>query len=356
MSNIFIYFVKFVCFVPLNKKTVHKLTFLDDNLLMKKAINLIIMYFVILIAGIAVGTLFYSFYLNVLNFVAGQDLDIWDTDILMESLFFVAITMCFLIFPLLSYYRVRHPGGVPQAITYVLLSIFTMAVLFPATIQLKIKYYDNFPQTTHISHLSGGYFRQSGDKIYYFTKDFVSNPVTGEDTTTIIIDTSENGSVSIEKIKESPDFILYTDADPCKEVLVKNAFTGTINSNKGVFTVLVERAEEAFHKGSIPCIGFMTIALALCLVYAMTSFFNWKLLNAFIIILNSTIILAANAIYQLPVADGIKNALGNNRLMDFFGRYVDEPLLDCFFVILSILFLVVGIVASVVKKHKKKNA
>lgn len=321
---------------------------------MKKAINLIIMYFVILIAGIAVGTLFYSFYLNVLNFVAGQELDIWDTDILIQSLFFVAIAMCFLIFPLLSYYRVRHPGGAPQAVTYVILSIFTMVVLFPATIQLKTKYYDKFPQTTRIAHLSGGYFRQSGDKLYYFTKDFASNPVTGQDTTTVIIDTSENGVVSIEKIKDTPDFPLYKDAEPCKEILVKNAFNGTINSNKGSFTILVERAEEAFHKGWIPCIGFMTIALALCAVYAMTSFFNWKLLNAFIIILNTSIIVFVNGFYQTPAADGIKNALGNNRLMHLLGRYIDEPLLDSFYIILAILFLVIGIIASAVKKHQKK--
>lgn len=321
---------------------------------MKKAINLIIMYFVILIAGIAVGTLFYSFYLNVLSFVAGQELDIWDIDILMQSLFFVAIAMCFLIFPMLSYYRVRHPGGVPQAITYVLLSIFTMAVLFPATIQLKIKYYDKFPSTTRISHLSGGYFRQSGDKLYYFTKDFSSNPVTGEDTTTVIIDTSENGIVSIEKIKDTPDFPLYKDAEPCKEVLVKNAFSGTINSNKGGITVLVERAEEAYHKGLMHCIGFMSIALALCAVYAMTSFFAWKLLSTFTIILNTVIIIFVNGFYQMPAADGIKNSLGNGRLMTWFGRYVDDPLLVSFYIILSVLFIVLGIVSSAVKKHHKK--
>lgn len=323
---------------------------------MKKAINLIIMYFVILLAGILIGTMFYSFYLNVLNFVAGQELDIWDTDILMKSLFFVSIAMCFLIFPLLSYYRVRHPGGIPQAITYILLSIFTMAVLFPATIQLKIKYYENFPQTTRITHLSGGYFRQSGDKLYYFTKDFVSNPVTGEDTTTVIIDTSENGIVSVEKVKESSDFILYKDAEPCKEILVKKAFSGIITSNKGIFTVLVERAEDAFHKGLLPCIGFMTIALALCSVYAMTAFFNWKLLNTFTIILDTVIILIANAFYQTAGADGIKNSLGNTRLMNWLGHYFDEPLLDSFFVILAILFLIIGIVSSIVKKHKRKNA
>lgn len=322
---------------------------------MKKAINLIIMYFVTLICGILIGTLFYSFYLNVLNFVAGQKLEIWDADILIESLFYVAVAMCFLIFPILSYYRSRHVGGVPQTITYILLTILTIAVVFPASIQLQKKYYDKFPQSNRITHLSGNYFRQNGDKVYYFTRDFISNPVTQENTTAIIIDTSESGKVMIEEVEDTPDFELYEAAKPFKEILAKKAFEGSVvSTGRGNISTLVNKANEAYDKGFSFCLGFLSVALAFASIYAMTAFFQWKLLNAFLIIVNSCVFIGVMGFYATPGADKIRNALENNRLMDWCKGYVDDPALVCFYVLIAIIFTVVGIVNSAVKKHKKR--
>lgn len=313
------------------------------------------MYFAILILGLLVGTLFYSFYLNVLNFVAGQTLEIWDADIIIESLFYVAIAMCFLIFPILSYYRARHPGGIPQTITYIVLSAITILLLFPATIQLQKKYYDKFPQSNRITHLSGNYFRQTGDKVYYFTRDFITNPVTGDNTTAIIIDTTENGKVEIQEVEDTPDFELYTAAKPFKEILAKTAFEGSSFSNgRGYITTVVNKAREAFDKGFSFCLGFMAIILAFASMYALTSFFQWKLLNAFVIILNSWLFISAMGFYATPAADGLRNALENNRIMDWCKGYVDDPALICFYVIISIVYIITGIVNSAVRKHKKK--
>lgn len=327
---------------------------MDDNQRMKKAINLIIMYFLFLLGGIVIGTLFYSFYLNVLKFVAGQQLDIWDVDVLIQSAFFVATAMCFLIFPFISYYRIRHTGGISQTITYIILTIFTVVVLYPATIQIKKKYYDSFPKGSNISHLSGGYFRQSGDKIYYFTKDFISNPVTGGDTTTIIIDTAENGTVSIEKIKDTPDFPLYEDAKPCKEILVKNAFADTISTEKGGITVLVEKAETAFDKGLSHALGFAAVFLVLAAIYSVTAFFQWKLIDAFLLILNTGIVVLSMGYYTSPAGDKIRMSLESNRLMTKLGNYFDDPALMCFYVIFALILIILGIVSYCVKKHKKK--
>ena len=44
---------------------------------MKRAIKLIILYILLLTFGIALGVAFYSLYLNVQNFVAGSQLDIF---------------------------------------------------------------------------------------------------------------------------------------------------------------------------------------------------------------------------------------------------------------------------------------
>lgn len=321
---------------------------------MKKAINLIIMYFLFLVAGIVIGTLFYSFYLNVLNFVAGQKLDIFDVDVLMKSLFFVSIAMCFLIFPIISYYRIRHLGGISQTVAYIILTVFTIMVLYPATIQIKKKYYDSFPQGNNISHLSGGYFRQSGDKIYFFTKDFISNPVIGENTTTVIIDTSENGIVTIDKVEDTPDFPLYEDAKPCKEILVKNAFAGTISTQKGGISVLVEKAETAFEKGLSFALGFAIIILTMASMYAVTAFFQWKFINVVLLIFNSGIVILSMGYYSSPAGEKIRMALESNKLMMNLHNYIDDPALICFYLIFSLVMIITGIVTYCVKKHKKK--
>ncbi len=322
---------------------------------MEKALKLFLMYLLLLFTGIILGTLFYSFYLNIQGFVAGQQLELFSLDTLINSLFYVSVIMCFLIFPLVSYYRIRHLGGIIQNISYILIVLLTFAVILPAILQIKKTYYYEHPAGNNISHLSGGYFRTSGDKVYYFTRDFYSNPVTGEDTTTVIIDTAENGKVSIEHVKESPDFELYKDAAPYKEVLVKKTFGNYGNILTDSVSILEERAEKAFSSGLTFYLGFLSAGLAFACIYGVTRFFKWKLLNAFLIIFNSILIFLTQSFYFSPYADRLKNSIGQSRVMLFLEDYMEAPVLVCFYLILSLAFVVMGIVTDLIIKHKKKK-
>ena len=321
---------------------------------MKKALRLILMYFILYISCTLLGTLFYSFYLTVLNFVAGQKMDLFVFETLMDSLFIVAIAMCFLILPFLSYYRIRHVGGFLQTVAYILMVVLTFAALLPGVLHFRNVFYDNYPTTNKFSHLSGGYFRESNDKVYYFTKDFSSNPITG-DTTTIVIDTSENGTVTVEKVPDTPDFPLYQDAAPFKEILAKQAFGNGMFGTQGLIKGLVDDAIFSFSRGIKYYLGFILVGLALASIYGITQFFNWKLLNAFFVIVNTVLILIANTFYYSSAAEGLKSSLGRNKLIVSLNKILDEPILSCFYLIFTILMVVIGIVAMIVKKHKSKK-
>ena len=98
---------------------------------MKKAINLIITYLLLLFIGWILGSVIYSIYLNSLNYVSGNRIKFFSLTDLVQSGIYVAYCLIFFICPVISYYRGRHPAGISQTIAYVLICLFTWGVLFP---------------------------------------------------------------------------------------------------------------------------------------------------------------------------------------------------------------------------------
>ena len=78
---------------------------------MKKALKLFVIYLIVLITGTVLGTVLYSFYLNLLGFIAGREIKFFTDQELFKSAFYVMFCMLLLVLPLISYYRIRHPGG-----------------------------------------------------------------------------------------------------------------------------------------------------------------------------------------------------------------------------------------------------
>lgn len=319
---------------------------------MKKAIRLIVMYFIFYIVLTLLGTLFYSFYLSILSFVAGRKLNILEVGNLLQSLLYVSILMCFLIFPFLSYYRIRHVGGIFQTLAYVLLVLFTYLIFLPGLVNMKKNCAQKYPVVNTTYPLTGGYFRESNGKIYYFTKDFISNPINNTDTTTIIIDTAENGEVSVEKLKDYPEFQLYQAAKPFREVLIKETFSSEMLSKYISFDIIVQKTINSLEKGRSFYLGFISIGLAFGAIYAVTTFFKWRLLNTFLIIINSFVIVGLSNFYSSPHADGLKKLFGGGKLITALQKNTDEPILTCIYVLFSLIVIIIGIIVSIVN-HKK---
>ena len=189
---------------------------------MKKALNLFGMYFLFFISGTIAIAIIYSFYIDIQNYVAGSEIKFFSNVDMINSLFTALYYMIILICPLVSYYRIRHPGGIWQFIFYVLICLITWVVLLPCLYFAEDFCYKRLPHQTKEVTLSKNYFRQLDNKIYYFIDDFNISEADSktEETTAVIIDTDENGKVKYKNIKNDKLLDLIKKAAPYNELLV----------------------------------------------------------------------------------------------------------------------------------------
>ena len=322
---------------------------------MKKALKLALIYLIILIIGTVLGTILYSFYLNLLGFVSGRDITFFSDDELFKSLFYVIPCMLIFIIPVISYYRIRHPGGVLQLIVYIVLCALTCAVIMPASFKLQDFCNRKFSFSSTTESLSPNYFRKVDDDVYFFTKEFESTSAgRAAESTAIIIDTSEYGEVEFRTIGDYPNLDINRKALPFREIQLKNIFGDGENPVYINFPILISMISGAYWGGLSHLLTLLSFVLLLCSLYGITNFFDWRLLNAIMIFIITALILCFNSIYFMPMFEPIKNRLTNNGFFTAFGRVVNEPLLFTINCIFALLFIITGIVNFAVRKHAKK--
>ncbi len=322
---------------------------------MKKALKLALVYLVFLIVGIVVGVLLYSLYLNLISFIAGRDIVFFKDAELFQSVFFVIPCMLIFIIPVISYYRIRHPGGVFQLVVYIMLCVVTWAILMPLSLKLKDFCSRRFTFETEREYLSPDYFRKVGDDVYYFTREFESTGPEGvAEAPAIVINTSEYGDVSSRKLGDYPGFALNKKALPYREIQLKNIFEAEDNPIPMDLQLLISKISNAYSGGLRGLLLLFSLALIISSLYAMTNFFDWRLLNAVMIFISMIIILSVNSIYYTPVFDSLKARIMDNGVFRALKEVVSEPILfilNCFF---ALLYITCGIVKFALRKHAKK--
>lgn len=322
---------------------------------MKKALKLITTYFLLLLCGLLFGTIIYSFYLNVLNFVAGNDIVLFSISELARAGIYVAYCMVFLICPVISYYRVRHAAGFSQTIAYVIICLFTWGLLFPGIILIN-KVYDKYNDSDNTrTFLSQGYFRPGDEHVYFFTKDFSENKNHMYDTVGVVIDTTDDGIVTVENVSDDYKMELKQLAYPYKEIQVKQSFFMRGNTVPITFSTLIYEGKKSFGKGIIPYISFLSLALLISVLYIFSNFFEWRLLNTTVIFVFTSVILSVNSIYFSTSFDFIRNKISSIGFFETLSKYMDNPLLVCTNLFLTIIIIVVWIVHTAIKNHKNKE-
>lgn len=320
-----------------------------EFMFMKKALRLVLMYFLLLIFGTALGVVFYSLYLSLQNFVVGNEIIFFDKHNLINVAFVIGECMLLFICPLLIYLRISNKGGVGQFIAFVFLALLTWGIAYPSVIYYEGKV--SYKIETKNENLSGGYFREAGDKVYYFTTDYNGNPYV--DTTTVIIDKSEKGTVEIEELKYTPDFILYKNSAPYRDILIKNSFESNVSFKILDFSVIKQNAALAMAKGWTFWLGFLSLGLIICSLYGAAVMFNWRLINTTFLVFSTACILFVNSNYYNPVFQSfISPYIDNNKFFIFLSKYIDAPLLVLVNVLFSLIFIVVGIVRFAARKKK----
>ncbi len=321
---------------------------------MKKAINLILAYIFFLILGIIIFTLFNIMNMSVQSFIAGREIRFFVQERIIASFFKASFICICIICPCIAYYRIRHPGGILQALSYIIICGITWFILFPCVHKLEYSYSQKHQSYENEKILSAGYFRRSGNKIYYFKNEFTEVYENRKETNVIIIDLEEDGKISSRPIVNSPYFELNRTAAPFSDVLIKQNF----EENRRVsfsFNNIIEYGRNALNKGITFYLGFISMALIVCCLYAMTGFFEWKLLNSCFLIVSTAFCYFLNSFYFSEFLSFIVNRLSSYSFIKMLANYFDNPLLVIVNVIFAFLFIIMGLIRMIVKKHKAKN-
>ena len=308
---------------------------------MKKAFGLVLTYFLFLIIGTAIGMFFYYVYLNIQSSVAGLPFEFFKKEDLLRVLFYVL--GCFLLFacPAMVYVRISNKGGILHFIFFIILSCLTWGVFFFFFGHFEKKVSYDTKDSSKI--LTQGYFRQNGDKIYYFTNDYNKNPYL--DTTAIVIDTTPEGGVDVEQIKPSRDFILFRDSAPYSDILIKKTFGQSDSQPIISFAMIMERAMNSFEKGWTFFLAFLSLGLLLASLYGTADLFRWRLLHTGFLMIMTFCVLAAHTLYYHPVFTSFRRQYINGKgFFIFLAKYMNEPLLVLVNVVLSLIFIIIGIV------------
>lgn len=316
---------------------------------MKKAFKVIGFYILGFIAILLIGTAFYIAYLNVLHFSAGKSQFLFSKDLLVKAFFYVALCACILVCPLVTVFRIRHKGGLSQLISYIILCAVTWGILFPFFIG-RANNSDILAAEPKVA--SAGYFRSTSDQVYYFTKDFQQD---GQSVQSLVITPSEQNAVELKEIKPTQDFVLFEQAKPYNDIFTKQAF-----EKKGIasffnFRLIIEQAVDSLAKGWNYWIFFLSIALALCSVYGISNFFNWRLLNTVSVMFMSFIILVCNTMYFSPSFELFRMKHLTGGLFESLGNAMNNPPLVLFNLLISIICIVVGIVMFFIKRKRVED-
>lgn len=317
---------------------------------MKKALKLVLMYFLVLLIGTAIGMFFYTIYLSVQGAVAGTPFSLFNKTDLLRALFYVLLCMLIFVCPIMVYIRISNNGGIAHFITFILLSGITWAIGVPVLLHFESKAMYNFKDPSRM--LTGGYFRQNGDDIYYFTGDYNASPYVS--TSTIIIDTTPDGEVDIQNIKPSQDFILFREAAPYRDSLIRKTMDEEQPHTSVIsFSLIKQWASTAFAKTWTFWLGFLSLGLVIASLYGTASLFRWKLLNTGFLMFATFLILAANTLYFHPVFVSFRRQhIDTQRFFIFLAKYIDYPFLVLCNVFFSFVFLIIGIICFATRKKR----
>ena len=322
---------------------------------MKKALKLALIYLINLIAGTVIGTILYSLYLNLLGFVAGREINLFNDAELFQSLFYIIFCMLILILPLISYYRIRHPAGILQFIVYLILCALTWALIMPASFKLRDFCFRKFGQEVKREALSPNYFRQIDDDVYFFTREFrVQQTGRAAEAPVIIIDTSENGIVEFKTMADNPNQDINKKALPFREIQVKKIFGEEESPVPFSFRNLISMIEGGYTWHLTHLLTLISFVILLCSLYGVTNLFDWRLLNTIMLFILTAVIIILNSVYFNHQFDALKARINNLGMFKAMSEIVSEPLLFITNLFFALVFITTGTIKFAVRKHSKK--
>lgn len=303
-------------------------------------------YFLWLVAGILIGTFFYTLYLHSLGLIAGRQSHAFTRENVIISFFAVTQVMAMLSGFLLIAWRIRHPGNFLQLIFFIITQFISWCIIFPLSAHFETRYISSNPSIFEQESipLSTGYFRESEGKVYYFLNE--------ENTSSLKIDTRDEGNAEILKEDWSGYAELSREALPYQDVLIKDSFKAKYSSYS-FFGTLIQSGKRELTKGWTYWLGFLSMALVLTSIYGMTGYTAWRITNYSICSVLYGVILFCNGYFWSPAMRDFRNLnFLQTGPFGYFKTWFSSPFLLFCNLVLALILSVTGLIAFIIKKKR----
>lgn len=337
---------------------------------MKKSLEMIANFFVVLIAALIVGMMTYIQFTTIENLVAGHSVD-FPKSLYILGLLENAPAVFLLMIPFMLIYKVRHLSNpVATTITYVVLCIAVWFGLFPLSQIVR----NSFLESQQIAAfnvsaaesklndeleipLSEGYFREVNGKIYYFIQN--ENLETDSAEVLEIFDSQNSekfGNKIILDTKETSEF--SQAAKPYKDVLIKQNMKDTPKQTIKVLEFFYNSVLRSWNNGFISWICFCSLGFFMASAYAFVSVSSWRMINLTYILVVQFAAIILNTIYYLDSFFNVRLFLNRlfygsdfSRLQYFQTHLIQLPLvaINVFF---GILVIILGIIFNSINRKK----
>ncbi|MGP1459498.1 MAG: hypothetical protein ACTTKL_09340 [Treponema sp.] len=317
---------------------------------MKRALAIVLDYFVILTAACIAGILIYTAFFNCTTLIAGETVR-FTKEIIIYGFFETFPAVLLLMTLILIIYKIRHKGSpAASVITYVILVSFTWFWLYPLSLIFEGRFYSRFlspEQVQSMQDLSSGYFRSNGGNVYYFIDNADS------DARCLTVYNADGSEPRFENIDVSPLSDFAKNALPFREPLIKDAMDGIPHKVMRVFDSIKMRAQLSWRSGYVSWIMFCSLGFVLASVYIFIRVSEWRLVNSLITITLYVFIIAFNAAYFLPQFDFIRESANvliiGTRLQKWFIDLNQDFLLTCLNTVSAFSIITVGAVVNFIK-------
>ena len=318
---------------------------------MNKAFRMLLAWLFWLVTGVAIGTVFYNIYLHSLGLIAGRTSPVFTKQNMILSFFVISQFIVFILGFLLISFKIRHKGNFLQLIAFIIAQVLTYCVVFPLSHHFEDKYIDKYKLddiSTELTELSPGYFRETDGNIYYFLND--------ENSSAVKIDLSDEGDSEMAVSDWIGFSTLTRNAIPYKDILIKNSFQAK-NSTYSLFGTLRQVAKIDLFHGWTYWLGFLSMALALSSIYALSNLTSWRLANYTICGLIYGLILFWNGFFWSHQLTSFRNLnFISSGPFGILKNWVSSPFLVFTNILLALIMIVYGIISSILKKKRGRRA
>lgn len=325
---------------------------------MKKALRMILNYLITTVVGLIIGAIIHIQYLTSANLVAGHSIE-YPKSIFFYSLLENAPIVLLLIIPIILTWKIRHlDNPVASSLTFAFLAALTWLVVLPST-QILIKVLPSKTQEylSSRNELSAGYFRDWGDKYYYFLTD--------EDTETasakaLLLFNKRNphvyGDETIVETDKKSEFA--TNAEPFKDSLVTQTMSGVPWRIFYVFKLFESYVQRSWENGYISWLCFCSFGFLMASAYCLIQLSKWRMVNFTYAFIVQVAALGINTLYFTDAFTNTRYMIskifyGNDfsRLQYFQNHDIQFPLVLTNLV-LGVIIITIGLIITSVKRKR----